>query len=187
MLDTLVDLFPMVLDWGEDLRQGIIHRLDRVTSGLIICAYEENTFTALRNEFSSRSVNKSYYAIVENKVTSNKGVVDAPIGPDPRNKAKQKVLKNGRKAITEYEIVYEKEEVSLLNVGLITGRKHQIRTHLSYIGNPVLNDKIYGSKLVSEIPPYAIGLHSYKIEFMCNNKNYSYEIDLPDYIEKINN
>ena len=96
----------MVLDWGEDLRQGIVHRLDRVTSGLIICAYEENTFTALRNEFSSRSVNKSYYAIVENKVTSNKGVIDAPIGPDPRNKAKQKVVKNGRKAITEYEIVY---------------------------------------------------------------------------------
>ncbi len=187
LLDTLIDLYPEVLLWGEELRQGIVHRLDKVTSGLIVSAYDKSTFTELKNEFSTRSVKKRYFAVVENPVTSNKGIIDAPIGPDPKNKAKQKVVKNGRDATTEYEVVYYDEKLSLLSVGLVTGRKHQIRTHLSYLGNPILNDKIYGAKFPNEIPPYAIALHSYKLEFKHNNREFSYQIDPPEYIEKLYN
>ncbi len=187
LLDTLVDLYPEVLFWGEELRQGIVHRLDKVTSGLIVCAYDQNTFTELKNEFATRSVKKSYFAVVENPVSSNKGVIDAPIGPDPRSKAKQKVVKNGRNATTEYKVISYVDDLSILSVGLVTGRKHQIRTHLAYLGNPILNDKIYGAKFPNEIPPYAIALHSYKLEFKHNNREFSYQIDPPEYIEKLYN
>ncbi len=185
--DTLVKLYPDVLLWGEESRQGIVHRLDKVTSGLIVCAYEQKTFSDLKNEFSTRSIKKSYMAVVENPVSSNKGIVNAPIGPDPRNKAKQKVVKSGREAITQYEVVSYNGELSLVSIDLITGRKHQIRTHLEYLGNPILNDKLYGANLPNEIPHYAIALHSYKLEFRLNNREFSYKIDLPDYIEKLYN
>ena len=187
LLDTLVDLHPDVLLWGEELRQGIVHRLDKVTSGLMVSAYEQKTFTELKNAFSTRAIKKSYLAVLENQVTSNKGIINAPIGPDPKNKAKQKVVKNGREAITRYEVVSYNGELSLVSIDLVTGRKHQIRTHLEYLGYPILNDKLYGANLSNEIPPYAIALHSYKLEFRLKNREFSYKIDLPEYIEKLYN
>jgi len=187
LLDSLIERYPAVLEWGEELRQGIIHRLDKVTSGLLVCAYEEETYLAIKKEFAARTVKKNYYAFVENIVTTEKGKISAPIGTDPRNKTKQKVIRNGRESVTEYEVIKRMGAITLLNVRLITGRKHQIRTHLSYIGHPILNDKLYGGKEFNNFPTNSIALHSHNLQFLCNKKNYDYECRLPKHLKKLNN
>ena len=185
LLDSLIERYPAVLKWGEELRQGIIHRLDKVTSGLLVCAYEEETFLAIKKEFAARAVKKTYYAFVENNITTEKGTISAPIGPDPRNKAKQKVIRNGRESVTEYAVVKRMDAVTLLHIRLITGRKHQIRTHLSYIGNPIINDKLYGGKEFINLPANSIALHSHNLQFLLKKTNYDYECNLPEYLEKL--
>ena len=185
LLDSLIERYPAVLKWGEELRQGIIHRLDKVTSGLLVCAYEEESFLAIKKEFAARTVKKTYYAFVENMITTEKGTISAPIGPDPRNKARQKVIRNGRESVSEYTVIKRMDAVTLLNVRLITGRKHQIRTHLSYIGNPILNDKLYGGKEFINLPANSIALHSYNLQFLHKKTNYDYECQLPEYLEKL--
>jgi len=175
-----------VVNWGEELREGIIHRLDKVTSGLLVCAYEEEAYLAIKKEFATRTVMKNYYAFVENTITTEKGTIRAPIGIDPRNKARQKVIKNGRESVTEYEVIKRSDNFTFLKVKLITGRKHQIRTHLSYIGNPILNDKLYGGKPFANFPVNSIALHSYNLRFLYNNKDFEFKCELPTYLKKLN-
>ena len=186
-MDTLIRLHPTVLKWGEDLRQGIVHRLDKATSGLIICAYEEDFFNYIKEEFASRSVHKRYFAFVENTISTDIGKIDAPIGVDPKNKARQKVIKNGRDSITEYQVIERRSNFNQLDVELVTGRKHQIRTHFAYIGNPILNDKLYGGSIVDSLPLYAIGLHCHTLKFKVNNKEYIYKSKIPSYLENLIN
>ncbi len=186
-MDTLIRLHPTVLKWGEDLRQGIVHRLDKATSGLIICAYEEDFFNQIKEEFASRTVHKRYFAFVENTISTDIGKIDAPIGVDPKNKARQKVIKNGRDSITEYQVIERRSNYNQLDVELVTGRKHQIRTHFAYIGNPILNDKLYGGSIVDSLPPYSIGLHCHTLKFKVNNNEYIYKSKLPSYLENLTN
>ena len=187
MLDTLIELYPNVLKWGVDLRQGIVHRLDKPTSGLILCAYEKDAYEKIKEKFASRTVIKKYYAYVENSVQSAKGMIDAPIGVDPKNKSRNKVVPNGRESITRYEVVRREENFDQLDIELVTGRKHQIRTHLAYLGNPILNDTLYGANNFSPLPSYAIALHCYTLEFQIDNKEYLYKSSIPKYLENLNN
>ncbi len=164
-----------------------MHRLDKATSGLIICAYEEKFFNHIKEEFASRSVHKRYFAFVENTITSDIGKIDAPIGVDPKNQARRKVIKNGRDSITKYQVIERRSSYNQLDVDLVTGRKHQIRTHFAYIGNPVLNDKLYGGRVVSSIPSHAIGLHCHTLQFEVDNNEYIYKSKMPSYLENLIN
>ena len=130
--DFLIKRHPKVLNWGESGREGIVHRLDRVTSGLLICALQENTFETLKNKFKSRDIQKNYVALINGELHFEKGLINVPLGRSKQNRSKRSVVKNGRESITKYEVIdYSNElNISKIKLELITGRNHQIRAHM---------------------------------------------------------
>lgn len=128
-------------------RPGIVHRLDKDTSGLLIVAKNDKSHKSLARQFKERTVEKYYYALVEGKVPYKKGKIDAPIGRDPQHRKKMAVRKrNSKKAISRFEIIEEFDNHTLVQVKIETGRTHQIRVHFAYLGYPIVGDKKYGSK-----------------------------------------
>ncbi|RAK07382.1 ribosomal large subunit pseudouridine synthase D [Halanaerobium saccharolyticum] len=128
-------------------RPGIVHRLDKDTSGLLIVAKNDKSHKELARQFKNRSVEKYYYALVEGNLAYEKGKIDAPIGRDPNNRKKMAVRKhNSKNAVSRFKIIEEFKHHTLVEVKIETGRTHQIRVHFSYLGHPVVGDKRYGSK-----------------------------------------
>jgi 23S rRNA pseudouridine1911/1915/1917 synthase len=128
-------------------RPGIVHRLDKDTSGLLIVAKNDQSHKKLAQQFKNRSVEKYYYALVEGNLAYEKGKIDAPIGRDPNDRKKMAVRKHHSKnAVSRFKIIEEFKNYTLVEVKIETGRTHQIRVHFSYLGHPVVGDKKYGSK-----------------------------------------
>jgi len=127
-----------------NLRPGIVHRLDKDTSGLILCAKTDRAQEALSRAFHERRVVKIYAAIVRGRLTPRQGIIDAPIGRDPQHRARQAVIEGGRSAQTGYKAIEEFDRHSYLQLQLFTGRTHQIRVHLAHKGCPIVGDPIYG-------------------------------------------
>jgi 23S rRNA pseudouridine1911/1915/1917 synthase len=127
-------------------RPGIVHRLDKDTSGLLIVAKNDRSHKELAKQFKKRSVEKYYYALVEGNLAYKKGKIDAPIGRDPNDRKKMAVRKrHSKKAVSRFKIIEEFKNYTLVEVKIETGRTHQIRVHFSYLGHPVVGDKKYGS------------------------------------------
>jgi len=131
---------------GNMLRPGIVHRLDKDTSGLMVVAKNHVTYTHLINQFKTRAVTKFYQVLVTGRLTPETGAIDAPIGRDPRHRQRMAIVADGRPARSDYSVVKYIDDFSLLEVRPHTGRTHQIRVHLAAIGHPVVGDKIYGVK-----------------------------------------
>jgi 23S rRNA pseudouridine1911/1915/1917 synthase len=128
-------------------RPGIVHRLDKDTSGLLIAAKNDKSHKDLAKQFKNRTVEKYYYALIEGNLAYEKGKIDAPIGRDPNNRKKMSVRKRrSKKAVSRFKIIEEFKTYTLVEVKIETGRTHQIRVHFSYLGHPVVGDKKYGSK-----------------------------------------
>lgn len=130
---------------GED-RPGIVHRLDRDTSGLMVVARNDNAHRELARQLQQRVMSRTYRAIVVGEVAEPAARIEAPIGRDPKHRQRMAVVKNGREAITEFHRIGLAPAHSLLEVSLGTGRTHQIRVHLAYIHHPVLGDPVYGRR-----------------------------------------
>ena len=136
---------------GEE-RAGIVHRLDKDTSGLLIVAKDENVHHRLSTMFSERTIKKTYIALAEGRFKEDKGEIKLPIGRSRIDRKKMSVaIDNGRDAITAFKVEEEFRQAALLSVYPQTGRTHQIRVHLAYIGHPIIADQVYGSKLSSKI------------------------------------
>ena len=169
-------------------RNGIIHRLDKGTSGLILVAKTEEAFFALKRQFKERSLTKRYYCLVGGDV-SFEGVVDMPIARSKYAFAKFGVNEEGKRALTKFKLIkkYNKNGkiYSLLDIDLKTGRTHQIRVHLSHLRWPLVGDKVYGGEIVDGLKrPF---LHAYKIIFKhpISNQEIKVEIDLPEDLVEI--
>ncbi len=132
---------------GGKLRPGIVHRLDKDTSGVLIAAKNDYTHEFLSRQLKERTMKREYLALVQGRIGENRGIIDAPLGRHPKDRKKMAVTEvRSRKAVTHFEVLERFEGFTFLKVRLETGRTHQIRVHLSYIGYPVLGDPQYGGK-----------------------------------------
>ena len=128
-----------------DLRPGIVHRLDKDTSGVIVVAKNDLAHTSLSKQFKDRMVEKTYLAIVRGSLKDDEGVVNLPLARHPVNRVKMTVLTGGRESITFYRVLRRYRDIAtLLSVNPKTGRTHQIRVHMKHIGHPILGDRVYG-------------------------------------------
>ena len=168
LVNGLAAQFPDLREIGDPTRLGLVHRLDKGTSGLLIVARTPEALENLKFQMQERHVHRQYFAIVAGHVESNKGVVDAPLGRDPKNPLKRAVINGGKYARTHYEIDQKYEspfKVSMLNCRLETGRTHQIRVHLAAIGHPVLGDELYGGR-TSFNSENRLALHAQMLTFL---------------------
>lgn len=165
-------------------RPGIVHRLDRQTSGVLVIAKNQETFLFLKKEFQSRAVEKTYLAFVYGEIKNDKGKIERPIARS-RHDFRQWSAQRGargkqRDAITEYRVINKTEEVSYLEVKPKTGRTHQIRVHLKAINHPVVCDKLYAPKREPLLGFNRLALHAQKISFRApQNKFIEIEAPLP--------
>jgi 23S rRNA pseudouridine1911/1915/1917 synthase len=135
---------PQVAEVGGPDRAGVVHRLDKDTSGLILIAKDETTRAALQRQFKHRQVVKTYLALVEDHVQPREGIIEAPVGRDKKQRKKMAVVRSGRQARTMYRAVEFFADHTLLEVRPYTGRTHQVRVHLAWLGYPVVGDAVYG-------------------------------------------
>jgi 23S rRNA pseudouridine1911/1915/1917 synthase len=167
LVNGLLERYPEIAGVGEATRPGIVHRLDRDTSGLMVVARSQRAYDALVDALARREVERAYVALVWGRLDATRGVIDAPIARSQSRRTRMAVRDRGREARTAFEVQqeYTAPEVSLLECRLETGRTHQIRVHLSAIGHPVVGDAAYGgarSSLVLERP----FLHAVRLGFV---------------------
>lgn len=174
-------------------RKGIVHRLDKDTSGVILVARTPQAFINLQSQFKNRQVKKTYLALVWGKLL-NKGEIKAPICRNPFNRFKFGVFLNGREAQTQYQVIkntsIDDQDVSLLEVFPLTGRTHQIRVHLHYLGHPIVGDPLYSGRKLYKKSKNLFGrlmLHAYKISFIepLTHQPKEFTAHLPDEFTKI--
>ena len=148
---------------GGELRPGIVHRLDKDTSGLLLVAKNDASQLALSEQLSARTMEKHYRALVEGTIREDSGRIEAAIARSKKDRKKMAVDDEGREAITEWTVLARGRGVSLLDVHILTGRTHQIRVHMRHIGHPVCGDPIYGSAKGAKVP--RLMLHAYSLTF----------------------
>lgn len=153
LVDFLLEKYPELKNTGQAPRYGIVHRLDKETSGILLVAKNNKTLEFLQKQFKDRKVIKKYLALVVGKLKAEQGIIETLVGRSPKDKKKQKVFLSyepgslgKRKAITKYRILEEFQDYTLVEAELLSGRKHQIRVHFSYLGHPLAGDKLYGFK-----------------------------------------
>ena len=171
---------------GGIKRPGIVHRIDKDTSGLVIAAKNDRAHLALASQLSSRTLTREYDAIVRGSLKSDSGTIDAPIGRHPTDRKRQAVTdRNSRPAVTHYEVAARYNGYTYVRCRLETGRTHQIRVHMAHIGHPVLGDTVYGRKK-PELGLASQCLHARKLMFVhpATNEPMELRAGLPEYFQK---
>lgn len=165
---------------NNGIRPGIVHRLDKDTSGLMLVAKTDKVHELLSEMIKNRDVKRTYVALVEGTFNHETGTIDAPIGRDKKIREKMAVTsENSKEAITDFEVVCRYSKCTLVECHLRTGRTHQIRVHMAYIGHPIVNDPLYGKRINNN--DFGQLLHSKKIEFdhPITNKHLVFESNPP--------
>jgi len=189
LVDAILEKYPPIKKIGEDPRRpGIIHRLDKEASGLLVVAKTQNAFDHIKKQFKEKTVKKEYIALVHKPMEKNEGLIDFPIerAVNGKMKALPKTFKKekqtaGKMAITEYEVIKNYKNYALLRINIKTGRTHQIRVHFNAIGHPIVGDSLYfKNKHREKIKLNRLFLHSSVLGFYdLNNKWVEYNLKIP--------
>ena len=171
---------------GGEIRPGIVHRLDKDTSGVLIVAKNDKAHLALCEQIKNREVKKTYLALTRGIIKENEATINMPIGRSTTDRKKMAVVKTGKEAITHFRVLERFEENTLLEINLETGRTHQIRVHLSQIGYPIVGDMVY-SNGKNKFGVQGQMLHAWKIKFThpITGKEMEIEAPLPQYFEDV--
>lgn len=171
---------------GGEIRPGIVHRLDKDTSGLLIIAKNDLAHMNMSKQIQDRKVIKKYIALVRGTVPENEATIDMPIARSQKDRKKMTVDKNGKEAVTHFKVLARYDKYTLLEVKIDTGRTHQIRVHMSYIGHPVIGDEVY-SNGKNEFGVKGQMLHAKYLEFKhpITGKDIKLEAPLPEYFEEV--
>src|ERR1700736_2863128 len=185
LVNALLHHFPKLSGIGGKERPGIVHRLDKETSGCLVVAKTDEAHRGLSEQFEQRTVEKIYLALVAGRLRNNAGTVEEKIGRHPVHRQKMSISRRrGREAKTEYRVLSSSAEISLVECKLHSGRTHQVRVHLQHLGHPVLGDRIYGKKHTRVFPRQM--LHSWKLGFQHPRTGEwkNFEATLPDDFEE---
>ncbi len=171
---------------GGEIRPGIVHRIDKDTSGLLIIAKNDKAHINMSNQIKDHEVKKTYIALIRGRLKENNATIDMPIARSTKDRTKMAVSKNGKNAITHIKVIERFKNYTLLEVNIETGRTHQIRVHLSQIGYPIVGDYVYSNGK----NPFGVEgqmLHSYRLEFKhpITGKQMNLKADLPEYFENV--
>lgn len=166
-----------------ELRPGIVHRLDKDTSGLLLIAKNDMAHVSLAEQIKNKTCHRNYLALLEGSPKDDTGRIETYIKRDPKDRKKMSVQGSGRVAITDYKVLKRFEKTCLVEFMLQTGRTHQIRVHSKYLNHPVVGDKLYGHEVKGLNGQL---LHAYKISFTHprTQQEMTFEVDLPDYFEE---
>ena len=183
LVNGLLEYTNNLSDVNGDERPGIVHRLDKDTSGLMLVAKTNKAHEILSSYFEKHDVKRKYWALIKGVFPHNTAIIDAPIGRDEKDRKKMTVTaKNSKKAVTHLKVIKRFQNYTLVELELETGRTHQIRVHLSYIGYPIYNDPVYNNKNATEFGQF---LHSKTIDFThpISKEHMHFESDLPEYFQ----
>ena len=171
---------------GGEIRPGIVHRLDKDTSGLLIIAKNDEAHLNIAEQIKNHEVKKTYLALVRGRIKETEATIDMPIARDEKNRIKMAVDKKGKSAITHFKVIKKYENYTFLEINIETGRTHQIRVHLSKIGFPIVGDSVYSNGK----NPFGVEgqmLHSYRLEFKHprTGEILKLEAKLPQYFQDV--
>lgn len=171
---------------GGELRPGIVHRLDKDTSGLLIIAKNDKSHLNISEQIQNRQVKKTYLALVKGQISENEATIKMPIGRSTKDRKKMAVTKNGKEAITHFKVIQRFSKYTYLEVCIETGRTHQIRVHMAEIGHPVVGDMVY-SNGKNEFGIEGQMLHAKSLEFKhpITEKQMYLEAPLPNYFKEV--
>ena len=171
---------------GGEIRPGIVHRLDKNTSGAIIIAKNDKAHINLSEQLKNHEIKKTYIALVRGVVKENNATINMPIGRSKKDRKKMDVDKNGKEAITHFKVLKRYKDCTLLEINIETGRTHQIRVHLSHIGYPIIGDEVYSNgKNKWNIEGQCLHAKSLDFKHPITGKEMHIEAELPEYFQKI--
>lgn len=188
LVNAMLGYDPDIEGIGGEERPGVVHRLDKETSGLILLAKNERAHRWLQDQFRLRKVDKTYLALVDGKPPTPSGRVEAHIGRDPSHRKRMAIVpeSRGREAISEYKTVESFGAHTLLEFHPLTGRTHQIRLHCAFLGCPIVGDEVYGRKKLSvEIDRHFLHAHRLKIVLPGEKEPRLFEAPLPEELERV--
>ncbi len=164
LVNALLYRFRTLSGTAGETRPGIVHRIDRMTSGLLVVAKNDAAHEALAKQFAAHTAHREYLCLVHGNMKEDSGTVDAPIGRHKTDRKRMAVTEDGRRAVTHWRVLERFGTETLLDVSLETGRTHQIRVHMAYIKHPILGDEVYGSG-TSKLGLHGQALHGYRLTF----------------------
>lgn len=171
---------------GGEIRPGIVHRLDKDTSGILVVAKNDKAHINLSEQIKNHEVKKTYIALVRGIVKENEATINMPIGRSPTDRKKMAVVKNGKEAITHFKVLERYDNYTLLQINIETGRTHQIRVHLAKIGYPIIGDEVYSSgKNEWNIKGQCLHAKSLDFRHPVTNKEMHLEAELPEYFQNL--
>jgi 23S rRNA pseudouridine1911/1915/1917 synthase len=180
LVNALLYHFDKLSSVNGNYRPGIVHRIDKDTTGLLVVAKNDIAHNNLASQIKDKDANRLYYALVEGEIDDAHFIIEAPIGRSNKNRKKMAVVSDGKDAKTEFKIVKRFSGYTLLQAKLYTGRTHQIRVHLAYINHPIVGDQLYGKKNKFNIKHQM--LHAYQLELIhpTTGKKVVFNAELPD-------